>query len=245
MSGQQNPPVPETSPEPNPDANRNVTARLPVPPVQQQPMPQQHGAPGWGAPPAAGSAPGQAAPKATAWTRNRWLMVVGAAVVLAAGTGAGAYAWGSSSAGARTAASAAAKGNYRGAQAGTGAQRQGGAGLAGGGAGGMAAALHSEYVIQQNGQYVTDVEQLGTVSAVSADSITVKSSDGFAQTYVLGANVKVSQQRRQAGTTSGSQLTVADIASGASVRIVASKDSSQLTADTVQLVAGTSTGQSN
>jgi len=60
--------------------------------------------------------------------------------------------------------------------------------------------------------------------------------------------VVVSNQQQwcqQAGGTSSSQLTVADIVSGAMVRIVAARDSNSFPDEAVQLVATTLTGQSN
>ena len=110
---------------------------------------------------------------------------------------------------------------------------------------GVSAAVHSEYVILQDGAYVTKVEQQGTVTEVSSDAGTVKSADGFSRTYSLGSDVAVSnqQQRRQpAGGTSTSQLTVADIVSGAMITIVAAKDSNGFPAESVQLVATTLQG---
>jgi hypothetical protein len=134
-----------------------------------------------------------------------------------------------------------------------GGMPQGGPGnFAPGGLGGMgsgvSAAVHSEYVVLQDGAYVTKVEQQGTVTAVSSDSVTVKSTDGFSRTYSLGSNVAVSnqqQRRQQAGGTSTGQLTVADIVTGATVRIVAGKDAHSFPAESVQLLAATPTGQSN
>jgi hypothetical protein len=105
---------------------------------------------------------------------------------------------------------------------------------------GVSAAVHSEYVVEENGQYVTKVAQLGTVSAVSSGSVTVKSSDGFTRTYTLSGETVVSNllQRRQQSATG--DLTVADIVSGATVRIVAGKDDSAFAAQNVQ-VSGTTT----
>jgi hypothetical protein len=216
---------------------------------------------GWGGPAASGSfAGGQPGAKTRPWTVKRGLVVAGAAAVLAGGAGVGVYALSSSSAAAGgTADGNAVQGAAPGARGGTqggfagGAQAQGGPGnFAPGGLGGMgsglSAAVHSEYVVLQDGTYATKVEQLGTVTEVATDSVTVKSTDGFTRTYSLGADVAVSnlqQRRQQAGRTSTGQLTVADIVSGAMVRIVAAKDSSGFPAESVQLVAATATGQTN
>ncbi|WP_052500471.1 hypothetical protein [Arthrobacter sp. SPG23] len=113
---------------------------------------------------------------------------------------------------------------------------------------GVSAAVYSEYVTLVDGAYVTKVEQQGTVTGVSSDAVTVKSTDGFSRTYALGSAVTVSnqqQRRQQAGGTSTSQLTVADIVSGAMVKVVAGKDGDSFQAESVQLVPATLTGQSN
>ncbi len=49
-----------------------------------------------------------------------------------------------------------------------------------------AAPLHGEFVVPDaNGGYTTMLTQTGTVTAVSAASITVSSDDGYTQTYVI------------------------------------------------------------
>ncbi len=46
--------------------------------------------------------------------------------------------------------------------------------------------LHGEFVVPDaNGGYTTMLTQTGTVTAVSAASITVRSDDGYTQTYVV------------------------------------------------------------
>ena len=118
---------------------------------------------------------------------------------------------------------------------------QGGPGdfAAGGMGGGLSAAVHAEYVVLQGTEYTTMAQQTGTVSEVSSSSVTVKSSDGFTRSYALGSDVVVSnlQQRRQQADTSGTQLSVADIVAGGTVRIVAAKEGSGFTASSV-IVAG-------
>lgn len=215
---------------------------------------------GWGAPPAAGTFPkGGVAGSGKPWTLKRGLAVAGAAVVLAGGAGVGVYALSSSAS-----ANAAGGNALQGGMPGTGGAQAGGTqgGFPGGGMsgqggpgnfapdglsgmGGLSAAVHSEFVVLQDNAYVTKVEQTGTVSQVSADSVTVKSADGFSRTYSLGSDVVVSnqqQRRQQAAGGSTSQLTVADIVSGAMVRIVAAKDSTGFPAETVQLMSTASTG---
>lgn len=230
-------------------------------------------APGWGAPAQGPAGPAQGwgaarAPRpessaAKPWPLKRGLVVAGAAVVLAAGAGLGVYALTSSSAAADGTALAGSRGQGF-AQGGTGGQGSAPDGFAGGGmpapggagnfpaggvGGGLAAAVHAEYVVLQGTGYVTKAEQLGTVTEVSAGSVTVKSSDGFTRSYALGADVVVGRQqprRQQGGGSTGSQLGVADIVAGASVRIVAVKNGTDYAAESVVVVAAAAaTGQTN
>lgn len=275
MSGQQpesgSRPIPEPgSDAPTPAAPAPVTtpyaaaqpaAGKPAASPAEAGQPADGGAPGWGAPSPAARQTSAGKP----WTLKRGLAVAGAAVVLAAGAGVGVYALSSSS--------AAASGPGVGAAGGPGSASQGSVpgmpdapqgGFAGGGmsgqgghddfaagmgglAGGLSAAVHAEYVVLNGSEYTAMAEQLGTVSQVSASSVTVKSSDGFARSYALGSNLVVSnmeQRRQQAGGT-GSQMSVADIVAGGTVRVVAAKDGSGYTASSVQIVAATATGQTN
>lgn len=76
------------------------------------------------------------------------------------------------------------------------------------------AALHGEFVVPNgNGGFQTDVVQVGTVTAVSATSITARSEDGYIGTYVIpptaadstvpfGVNAKVSIRATRTGDTS-------------------------------------------
>ncbi|SKB64888.1 hypothetical protein SAMN05660473_01745 [Arthrobacter sp. 49Tsu3.1M3] len=228
---------------------------------RQEPVPAA--ATGWGAP---GTSAKTASP-AKPWTLKRGLTVAGAAAVLAVGAGAGVYALTSSATAASGAAGGAAAGgpggqgvapgmpgsgqdgSAQGGFAGGGMPGQGGPGdfAAGGMGSGLSAAVHAEYVVLQGSAYTTMAEQLGTVSEVSSSSVTVKSSDGFTRSYALGSDVVVSnlQQRRQQAGGTGTQLSVADIVAGGTVRIVAAKDGSGYTAASVMVVAATATGQTN
>ena len=50
--------------------------------------------------------------------------------------------------------------------------------------------LHGEFVMPDGaGRYTTELTQTGTVTAISATSITVRSEDGFRQTYVIPSTV--------------------------------------------------------
>lgn len=233
-------------------------------------QPDVGASPGWGAPAAPGwGAPSGTAPRISAdkpWTLKRGLAVAGAAVVLAAGAGAGVYALTSSSAAASGTAAGVAGGPGGGSQGtvpGMPGAQQGGfddgglagpgghddfdAGGVGGMAGGLSSAVHAEYVVLNGSEYTTTAEQLGTVSEVSSSSVTVKSSDGFTRSYALGSDVVVShaQQRRQQAGGTGTQLSVADIVAGGTVRVVAAKAGTGYTASSVQIVAATGTGQTN
>lgn len=58
--------------------------------------------------------------------------------------------------------------------------------------GGPNAALHGEFVVPAgDGKFETLVVQRGTVTAVTAKSITLKSDDGFSRTYAINADTKV------------------------------------------------------
>lgn len=211
-------------------------------------------APGWGAP--AGRAAGSQPDKP--WTVRRGLAAGGVAAVIAVGVGAGVYALTSSSAAASGDGAAAGgpqfngqgmPGGQQGGQTGGSASGRGGFGPdgLGGMAGGLSAAVHAEYVVLDGTTYTTMAEQLGTVTEVSSTSVTVKSADGFTRSYVLGDGVTVSnlqQRRQQSGGTgsTGTQLSVADIVSGATVRLTATKDGSGYSAKSVMLVAATATG---
>lgn len=101
---------------------------------------------------------------------------------------------------------------------------------------------HSESVVKNaDGTFTTVLEQRGTVEAVSATSITVKSEDGNSWTYAVNAETKVSKapttgddgkrQRPSAGT-------ISDITAGEMVRISGVKNGDQVTADRIAEGAG-------
>lgn len=82
-------------------------------------------------------------------------------------------------------------------------------------------ALHGEVTLGGKKHHVVDFQR-GTVSAVSATSITVRSTDDFSATYVVDAKTKVHQAK--------AKTTIADVKTGDKVRVVALKDGSTLTA---------------
>ncbi len=87
------------------------------------------------------------------------------------------------------------------------------------------APVHGEFVVPKTGGgYQTIVVQRGTVTAVSATSITLKSADGFSQTYAVTADTLVNAARdgistikkdataTVQATRSGSSLTAVHVA---------------------------------
>lgn len=75
-------------------------------------------------------------------------------------------------------------------------------------------AAHGQIVTDDNGKYVIHDGIVGTVSAVSATSIAVKSGDGFVQTYTVNSSTKV-----RVGTD-GKDSAIADVHPGAKVGVV-------------------------
>ena len=110
--------------------------------------------------------------------------------------------------------------------------------------------LHSEGVVKKaDGTFQTVLEQRGTVEAVSDTSITVRSEDGYSQTYTVNAETKIKQMPAPAADGSsatpdgGKRLkpadgTIADIATGDTVRISGVKDGDQATAERIVEGAG-------
>ncbi|WP_327004200.1 DUF5666 domain-containing protein [Dactylosporangium sp. NBC_01737] len=106
----------------------------------------------------------------------------------------------------------------------------GGGGPGGGGPGGggpagvrggaeLSRALHGDYVVKDsNGKYVTQRLQSGTVTAVSATSITAKSEDGHETTFTVDATTKVNGGNSKiADVKTGDQVTVVGLVSGSTV----------------------------
>ncbi|MER7247387.1 DUF5666 domain-containing protein [Kribbella sp. NPDC000426] len=61
---------------------------------------------------------------------------------------------------------------------------------------GFGGALHGEFVVPKDGGgYQTVATQRGSVTAVSKDSITVKSEDGYSRTYKVDADTLVNSAR--------------------------------------------------
>ena len=82
-------------------------------------------------------------------------------------------------------------------------------------------ALHGEVTLGGKKHQVVDFQR-GTVTAVSASSITVRSTDDFSATYVVDAKTKVRHAKEKA--------VIGDVKTGDKVRVVALKNGSTLTA---------------
>jgi len=81
--------------------------------------------------------------------------------------------------------------------------------------GGLAGALHGTIVVSDNGQYVTEEIQTGKVTAISASSITVASTDNYTKTYVLGSSTTVNNGNAQIGSVAtGHTVSVTATVSG-------------------------------
>lgn len=112
-------------------------------------------------------------------------------------------------------------------QFGPGGGAGGGPGLGGGfgrqgagasaGVAGLTDALHGDFVVARGTGYGTDRLQTGTVTAASATDLTVRSTDGYTQRYVVGA-----------GTSIGT------VATGNTVTVVATVSGQTATATTIE-----------
>ncbi|WP_433328100.1 hypothetical protein [Dactylosporangium sp. CA-139066] len=104
----------------------------------------------------------------------------------------------------------------------------GGAFTRGGGANALGGALHGDFVVKSgNGQYVTERLQSGTVTAVSATSITAKSEDGHATTFVVGADTKVGNGAAK----------ISDVKAGDSVTVIGTVSGDTATATEITDIA--------
>lgn len=69
-----------------------------------------------------------------------------------------------------------------------------------GGPGGFQRTLHGENVVSDGeGGFSTELTQTGNVTAASDTSVTVRSEDGFSQTYVVNTDTRKPPQPLQAG----------------------------------------------
>ncbi|MEJ1195419.1 hypothetical protein [Pseudarthrobacter sp. CCNWLW207] len=114
--------------------------------------------------------------------------------------------------------------------------------------------LHSESVVKKaDGTFETHLSQQGTVEAVNETSVTVKSEDGFTQSYAVNAETKIIKFPAPAADGSPatgedgkrlkpSEVTIAEIATGESVRVSGVKSGDSATADKIVEGAGTGPG---
>jgi len=171
-------------------------------------QPAEGSEPVWGAAPQPQQPPAtpEGAPQPKRWSAGKTAAVVAVAAVVAAGGG-----YGVSKLVETGTASAATSGTGAG---GFGAGGAGGRGSFGGGAGGIGglmSALHGDFTVSENGSVVTERLQTGAITAISATSITAKSTDGYTQTYVINSSTLVDNGSEQ----------VSALKSGATVTIIA------------------------
>jgi hypothetical protein len=114
--------------------------------------------------------------------------------------------------------------------------------------------LHSESVVKNaDGTFETHLSQQGTVEAVSETSVTVKSEDGFTQSYAVNAETRIIKFPAPAADGSPatgedgkrlkpSEATIAEIATGESVRVSGVKSGDSATADKIVEGAGKGPG---
>ncbi|MCX4098149.1 hypothetical protein [Nocardia sp. alder85J] len=209
------PPADPSGPEPRPGTPEYDRTHPTEPIAAPPPFDQQ----AWGAP--------QQAP--SPWTTRKSLAAVGIAAVIAAGGAGVIYAASGHSSGEHRPAG----GPGMAVNGGPGGQSQrGGQGADGraetGRAGaGPAAALHGQFTIADGSNgYMTELTQLGTVTAVSADSITAKSTDDYTHTYTIVA-----------ATTGASAVKVGD-----TVRILATQSGDTAIATTISESTATGGG---
>ena len=101
--------------------------------------------------------------------------------------------------------------------------RPGGMGF---GFGGLFGAVHGQFVVPKSGGGFQTVDtQRGSVTAVSATSITVKSADGFTKTYQVMSSTNVDAQRNGIGSVkTGHQVVVMATDSGGTATAVSILD---------------------
>ena len=93
------------------------------------------------------------------------------------------------------------------------------------GFGGPFGAVHGQFVVPKSGGYQTVDIQRGSVTAVSATSITVKSADGFTKTYQVVSSTNVDAQRGGIGSVkTGHQVSVTATVSGGTATAVSVLD---------------------
>jgi hypothetical protein len=87
--------------------------------------------------------------------------------------------------------------------------------------------LHGEVTVQGRDGVRTIVVQRGTVTAVDADRVSVKSSDGFALTWTLGDPLRVVQHKQR--------TQVSAVRTGAEIGVAGTKNGAETTARLIVL----------
>jgi hypothetical protein len=82
--------------------------------------------------------------------------------------------------------------------------------------------LHGEVTVQGKDGPRTIVVQRGTITAVTSTSVSVKSSDGFAETWTLAPKVRLVQDKKK--------VTASALKTGESIGVAGTKDGSTDTA---------------
>ncbi len=99
---------------------------------------------------------------------------------------------------------------------------------------GRGRALHSTATIKDStGAFVNLASIQGSITAVSATSITVKAADDFTATYVINASTKVHTDAKK-------NSTIADVAIGQTAEVRGTSTGSTLTADHVHVQSASS-----
>ena len=86
--------------------------------------------------------------------------------------------------------------------------------------------LHGEITVQGKDGVKTIVVQRGTITAVTATSVSVKSTDGFTATWTFGDKLKIVQNRKA--------VQASELKTGAEIGVAGTKDGS---VDTARLIA--------
>jgi hypothetical protein len=68
--------------------------------------------------------------------------------------------------------------------------------------------LHGRFVRQSGTSYITEDVQQGTVTAVSATSLTVRSTDGYSETYVLTSSTRYGRDGKASDIAVGDKVMV-------------------------------------
>jgi hypothetical protein len=87
-------------------------------------------------------------------------------------------------------------------------------------------ALHGEFTVKdKDGKFATKVVQHGSVTAVSATSISLKSEDGFTGTYAVNSDTKV--------RVGGDSAAISGVKAGNDAWVIATKSGSTSTANSL------------